>query len=195
MSIEQIHILLIEENPEAAKKYQGFLQEDAQKAESTWVKFEVTVQEDIQAAFSAIERREYDVILVGAYRKEKSIQSELLYSRQAAPHVPIILLCNESENIKRKQEPDLDSPVTLDKSTITAARLQRTILQTLTGQDKPGIPLRKELKDQVKAPDELDLVHAIAQLGAEAATEDELIDQQPRLSAGLFFQITLASYY
>ncbi len=187
MSIEQIQILLIEENPETAKKYQGFLQEDAQNAESAWVKFDTTLQEDIQAAVSALEDHKYDVILVGENSNEKPIEFELLQTRQAAPHIPIILLCNEAEGSKRESVPKIDPLVMLDKTTITAARLQRTILQTLTGQDEPGISLRKEIKDLEKAPDELGLLLAVAQLGAEAATEDELIDQTTALIGRTLF--------
>lgn len=118
---------------------------------SAWVKFDTTLQEDIQAAVSALEDHKYDVILVGENSNEKPIEFELLQTRQAAPHIPIILLCNEAEGSKRESVPKIDPLVMLDKTTITAARLQRTILQTLTGQDEPGISLRKEIKD-LKSP-------------------------------------------
>ncbi len=127
MSSEKIKILLVEADPDAAKKFLGFLQEEALDGGSAWPEFEVTTEYDLNSAVSNFDPKAIDVILLGDSSLEDLEKSAADNYSAEFSGTPVILFSQEPKDAAPKNFDNLTPQAVLDIDSVTPARLQRTI--------------------------------------------------------------------
>jgi DNA-binding response OmpR family regulator len=121
VSIETIHVLLVEDNPGDARLFQERLRENVERA------FHVTIRKTLKAGLQSLQQQPYDILLLDLSLPDSFGVETLQTVRAAMPAMPIVVLTGLDDKTLGIQAVQLGAQDYLTKDETDANTLARTI--------------------------------------------------------------------